>query len=253
MDIREYIASGVIELYVMGLCSAEEKQELEMLRHQHPELELAIRQFESELEEKMQHDIVLPGTETDEKILAGFSKQKSLLRTIEAEPKLRNTNWWRQVAAAAIVLALVCCYFIYSLSNKTKELKKQIASSSFNEKGLPATDYAIMMNPQITPVAMYGVGTHAICRCTMFWDKKTGKLYIMIHHLPKSSSSRSYQLWARVNNEPVSIGIIQDEIRGRFIEMKNVPAGAASFIVTLEDADGSDTPTLEETYLAGRI
>jgi anti-sigma-K factor RskA len=253
MDIREYIASGVIELYVMGLCSVEEKKELEGLRRQYPELEQAIRVFEKELEEKMQKDIVFPDAETDEKILAGFGKKTTSAKIINPEFWNRSINWWRPVAAAAILLLLVCSYFIYSLSNKTRSLEEKLASTSVNESGLPASDYAIMMNPQITPVAMYGVGTHAICRCTMFWDKKTGKLYIMIHHLPRSSSSRRYQLWAMVNNEPVSVGIIQDEIRGRFIEMKNVPAGAVSFIVTLENEGGNNTPTMEETYLAGRI
>lgn len=253
MNIREYIASGVIELYVMGLCSTEEKQELELLRRQHPELEQAIKEYEIELEEKMQRDSILPDAGTDEKVLSGFSNFQKPLHSLRSDSKLRSMKWLKVVAAAAILLLLVCSYFMYTLSIKTKKLEKQLATSSTKEEGLPASDYAIMLNPQITPVAMYGVGSHAICRCTMFWDKKTGKMYIIIHHLPRPSSSRSYQLWAMVNNEPVSVGIIQDEIRGRFIEMKNVPAGAESFIVTLEDAGGSKLPTINETYLAGRI
>jgi anti-sigma-K factor RskA len=87
----------------------------------------------------------------------------------------------------------------------------------------------------------------------MFWDKKTGKMYVIIHHLPQSSAQQDYQLWAMVNNQPVSVGILQDEIRGRFIEMSNVPADANAFIVTLEKTGGSNQPTLEETYLSGRI
>jgi anti-sigma-K factor RskA len=87
----------------------------------------------------------------------------------------------------------------------------------------------------------------------MFWDKKTGKVYIMIHHLPQSSAQNDYQLWAMVNDKPVNIGLIKDEIRGRFIEMDNVPAGALSFIVTLEKAGGAASPTIGETYLAGKL
>ena len=78
-------------------------------------------------------------------------------------------------------------------------------------------------------------------------------MYIMIHHLPKSSQSKDYQLWATVDGKSVNVGIVQDDIRGRFIEMNNVPAGATSFIVTLEKAGGTPTPTIEETYLAGKI
>lgn len=87
----------------------------------------------------------------------------------------------------------------------------------------------------------------------MFWDKQTGKAYIMIHHLPKSSSSRDYQLWAEVDGKTVSVGIINDEIRGRFIEVSNVPGQSVAFKVTLENAGGAQTPTIAETYLEGKI
>jgi anti-sigma-K factor RskA len=87
----------------------------------------------------------------------------------------------------------------------------------------------------------------------MFWDKKTGKIYIMIHHLPLTSSEKDYQLWAMVDGKPVSVGIINEEIRGRFIEMENVPSNAIAFTVTLEKAGGSQQPTVEETYLSGKI
>ncbi|MGQ0738125.1 MAG: anti-sigma factor, partial [Bacteroidota bacterium] len=83
--------------------------------------------------------------------------------------------------------------------------------------------------------------------------KNTGKAYIMIHHLPQSSSSKDYQLWAEVDGKMVSVGIIKDEIRGRLIEMPDVPYRSVAFTVTLEKAGGNAEPTVSETYLAGRI
>ena len=58
MKIEEYISSGIVELYVMGLCSEEEKQEINSLRKQNPVLEKAIRDFESVLEAKMQQNML---------------------------------------------------------------------------------------------------------------------------------------------------------------------------------------------------
>ena len=52
MDIKEYISSGVIETYVMGLCSSAETKELEQLRIQYPELNNAIISFEVAMEKK---------------------------------------------------------------------------------------------------------------------------------------------------------------------------------------------------------
>ena len=253
MNIKEYISSGIIEMYVMGLCSAEEKKELETLRRQHPVLNEAIVQYEKEMEEKMQQQITLPSAETDEKILKSLDFLEVPLVYMDTDKnKIEKYSWFKPVAAAAILLLLASSYFNYSLLQKNKK-QEQALKESKNTATLPLADYNIMKDPTITPVAMYGVSPHTICRCTMFWDKKTGKMYIMIHHLPKSSESRDYQLWAMVNNKLVSIGTINDEIRGRFIEMQNVPAGATSFIVTLEKAGGSPTATIEETYLKGNI
>src|SRR5436190_22663728 len=38
MDIKEYIASGILEIYVMGSLSPEELQEVERMAGEHPEV-----------------------------------------------------------------------------------------------------------------------------------------------------------------------------------------------------------------------
>ena len=254
MKIEEYISSGIIELYVMGLCSEEEKREVNSMRKQNPALEKAIRDFESVLEAKMQQHTTLPSAETDKKILDNLESLNANVTPPNSVIKPRKYIRIQSLIAAAAVITIVAGgYFIFSLNNKVKKLKKEQAGVTNTSPTLPEKDYKIMLDPKITPVAMYGVGTHAICRCTMFWDKKTGKLYIIIHHLPLSSSKKDYQLWAMVDGKPINVGIIKDEIRGRFIEMENVPGKAISFIVTLEKAGGNSTPTIEETYLSGKI
>jgi anti-sigma-K factor RskA len=246
MDIKEYIASGIIETYVMGLCSPDEERELEQLRLQYPELNNAIIIYEKQMEKNMLQQSTLPDDAVDNRILSALDNMNKTEAKIISLPN-KKQNWWKFVAAAAVALLMISAGLNYYLYRQTK---KPIVA---NTPTLPPGDYQVMTNPTITPIAMYGVAPHAICRCTMFWDKKTGKMYIMIHHLPLSSSAKDYQLWAMVDGKPVSVGIVQDEIRGRFIEMNNVPAGANSFIVTLENAGGNTTPTESETYLKGVI
>jgi anti-sigma-K factor RskA len=261
MNIHEYISSGVVELYVMGLCTEDDRKELEQLRLQHPELDEAIRKFEQLLESNMMEQGLLPTAETNERVLSALDAMP--IAQAEYPPaKVRKMSRQQWMAAAAVLLLIVSGYIIYSLAVNNYELREKLSGSpgiqaTIDEDNIDATlpeeDYKIMLDPKITPVAMYGVGDYAACRCTMFWDKKTGKMYMIIHHLPLSSEEEDYQLWGMVNNQPVNIGIIKDEIRGRFIEVDKVPAEATSFIVTLEKAGGSSTPNLQETYLNGKI
>lgn len=246
MDIKEYISSGIIETYVMGLCSPDEEMELEQLRSQHPELDKAIIDYEEVMEKNMRQQTTLPGDAIDKRILDTLAAMKKPAVVIPIH--IRKRNWLKPFAIAASLLLLISAGLNYYLYQQTKSPVATNANIT-----LPIGDYQVLNNPAITPVAMYGVGSHSICRCTMFWDKKTGKMYLMIHHLPKSSSTKDYQLWATVDGKSVNVGIVQDDIRGRFIEMDNVPAGATAFIVTLEKAGGTSAPTIDETYLAGKI
>jgi anti-sigma-K factor RskA len=253
MDINNYIASGIIEMYVMGICSAEEKAELELLRLKYPELNEAVLQFETAFENNLLNNVTEPGSAADERILQSLKALQTPVININThQTAVKKMSWLRPVAAAAILLFIASSILNYTLLKKTKA--QQLALNEIKKTtSLPETDYAILKNPSITPVAMYGVVPHSICRCTMFWDKKTGKAYIMIHHLVPSTPERKYQLWAMVNDKPVSVGMVNDEIRGRFIEIQNIPEGATAFKVTLENAAGADTPTDEQTYLYGKI
>lgn len=246
MDIQQYISSGILESYVMGLCTPEEEREIDQLRNQYPELDKAIFDCEYKLEKNLLQHTTLPDTDTDNKILSTIEKLEKPATVIPlSAPK---KGWMKPLAIAASILLLISIGLNYYLFQETK---KQDVITDY--KGLPQSDYLIMNDPTITPVAMYGVGSHAICRCTMFWDKKTGKAYVMIHHLVNYSSAKEFQLWAIVDGKPVSVGFINEKIRGRFIELNNVPAGATAFSVTLENAGGSNTPTESQTYLRGEI
>ncbi|HAI84997.1 MAG TPA: hypothetical protein DCL43_15135, partial [Chitinophagaceae bacterium] len=60
MDIQAYIASGVVESYVLGLATNEERAELEQLLPQHPELQDALTDFEQSFENFHQTQAAVP-------------------------------------------------------------------------------------------------------------------------------------------------------------------------------------------------
>jgi len=260
MDIKNYMRSGVIEMYVMGLCSPLEKEELELLSDQYPELKIAILQFEKDLENNLLGSgTEEPGKASDERILQSLQDLQTSTPVIAIssnQPITKKIKWLKPLAAAAILLLGISGIYNYTLYKKSQAQEIALAEkekSVLQSKTLPVSDYAVLTNPAITPVAMYGVAPYTLCRCTMYWDKKTGKAYIMIHHLLPSPEDRKYRLWATVNNKPVNVGMVHDEIRGRFIELENIPEGATAFIVTLENIGNNSSPTVDQTFLYGKI
>ena len=50
MNVQDYIQSGIIESYVLGMANEKEATELLQLSHQYPEIQQAIDSFEISLE-----------------------------------------------------------------------------------------------------------------------------------------------------------------------------------------------------------
>jgi anti-sigma-K factor RskA len=247
LNIENYISSGIIEQYVMGLCSEEEKNELELLRQKDTLLNKAIINFEIEFEQRMMRNAFLPGVQTDDKILdalqsLGTATAAPVVAMQTEDKKVKRFSWVKIVAAASVLLFGVSAFFNYTQYQKNKEQATALAAKNNLPVSLPEANFSILKDPSITPVAMMGVGYHAICRCTMFWDKKTGKAYVMVHHLVPSGDNNEYQLWANVNGKQVSVGMINDAIRDRFIEVSGMPTDAKEFTVTLEKNGGATVP-----------
>lgn len=73
MKIKEYIESGVLESYVLGSASEEEIQQLLQLKKQHPEIQKALLQLETDMETFARHISIPPPPGMFEKIESGIN------------------------------------------------------------------------------------------------------------------------------------------------------------------------------------
>lgn len=254
MNEQVTILPGMIEQYVLGLCTDAERSMIDQLRQKNAMIDADIQLFEKTFEAINMQKGLLPSKATDEAILTALSLLNQSVSTKKIIPiHSHKFRVIKQFAIAASVMVVLSVGYYFALFAKYRS--QQIALIAKNPEvlsTLPVSDYNIIKDPTITPIPMYGVGIHTICRCTMFWDKKTGKVYIMIHHLPRTDDTKDFQLWAMVNGKPISVGIINDAIRDRFIEIDQMPEGATAFSVTLENAGGGATPS-DDQYLSGKI
>jgi anti-sigma-K factor RskA len=253
VTVQEYIQSGAIENCVLGMANTEEARELEEMRSLHPEVNDAFVQFETSLEQQCLQAAIAPPTDLKNKLMATVlgegRKEEARVVPLTATHK----PFWKQYAAAAAIAILLGSVAInFMMMGRVKKMNDQIAELKENN-GKNDSKYAFLTDPEITPVAMYGTGTHSICRCSLYWDKKTKKAYIQIHHLAEQPDDKDYQLWALVDGKPVSAGIFRPGDKSKPIEMNNIPEGASVFAVTLEKKGGSAAPTLEQMYLKGDI
>lgn len=276
MDIKNYISTGAIESYVMGLASPEEMHELETMAAQYPEVKQALLEFEDFLENTSMRNSVPPPHFLQAKIMKvleeeGMTKEiptiplnKIPISTTQAQPAKvvpltyapKGIMWLRGAIAACIILLIGSSIINFYFYSKYREYNNKYASLLADNTTLTAkskvleASYNLVKNPDMKLVAMNAVPAKPGSLATVYWDIHSKDVYLMINNLPQTPSDKQYQLWAIVNGKPVDAGIIDMAKADELIKMKNMPT-AQAFAVTLEKKGGSPTPTMDEMYVLG--
>ncbi len=275
MDIHTYISSGIVESYVLGLASAEESAELEQLRTRYAELDKAIKEFESQLEDQALGQSLQPPAFVRSKLMESlkdeFIPAKNQPNDLTALPGVKPSEApvftihpaWKYAAAAAIILFLGTSITTFILYNKYDELtaafsKLQLSYNDLQkqteaEREKFSTLYAdvqTMQNPSMAVIKMKGIPGRESNMATVYWDMRTKEVYLYRNNLPQASPGKQYQLWAIVNGKPVDAGMIGSCTT--LCKLKNIP-DAQAFAITLEKEGGSATPTMTEMYVMGAI
>lgn len=267
MEIQEYISSGIVEQFVLGLCSSEEEQEILRLRKIHPELRAAILEFELMLENDGMANAVAPPPAAKAAIFKQIEAtfEESMPEIIPVLPQQeipsiqshnqKKSNWLTYVAAASIILFLANAAGSILLYNKYKgvqtayaSLQKENAQVKLQFNSIYA-DVQRMSNKSTQRIAMPGVAGREESLATVFWDRETNEVYLFRNSLPKAEKGKQYQLWAIVDGQPVDAGMIAEDCEG-LCKLKSIP-NAQAFAITLEKEGGSPSPTMSEMYVLG--
>ena len=273
MNIQEYISSGIIETYVLGMASPEEAEEFERMCGAHAEVRNARDLFEQQLEQNAIAVGVQPPRKLKSLILSEVEidaqkhgPKKTIIEPerVEKIPVIRITPaFWRYVAAASIVLLVgstILNFYFFNQYRKANDLYSQLLSShnlltnEYKATQARADNYLAALNmandTNMAVVKMPGVKDHPGNLATVYWDKRSKDVYLMVNNLPQPPAGKQYQLWAIVNGVPVDAGMVNWETGNMKAPIKNIPA-AQAFAITLEKEGGSATPDLQAMYVLG--
>lgn len=261
MNIKEYIESGVVAAYVLGLASEDEQREFESLCKQYPELSESKRSFELALEEQLMKEAVPLPEGLKGKVLG--SLQKTGTDTIPASEKVyeapvRKMNAWKMLSAACILVILAgSFYFVYFFKVKYQELQKENIALKNNFKKSSYTNPVITIdtivkNPSVKWSAMIEPTDSSHCMAHVYWDTLSAKTYLLVGNIPPPVNNKQFQLWALRNNHAINLGMFDIRSQGKVIQMKNVEK-AKTFVITIEQQAGSSVPSMEAVYAVGKL
>lgn len=267
MNVQEYIASGIIESYVMGLASESERVEFEQLCTQYPELLAARREFEERLEKYASKNAEIPPSMVKVKVLEAIGNPPSRQSSSQNSPKIinmensrtpvRGSGGLRFIAAASVILLIVVGWFAFQSAKQNDELKNK---NTALETKLNTTDsilnqiveeQKIVKDPNITVVNMVGTQVAPKSSANIYWDSTSSNVFLVVKNMPKLPSDQQYQLWALIDNKPKDLGVFDATDDKVILKMKNTQK-AQAFAITIEQKGGSPSPTLQKMQSLGK-
>ena len=264
MNTKEYISSGIIESYILGLASPEEAGILECVMKNNAEVKQAFEDAQKTLEDLATAHAVAPADELKSKILNRIKSEPTVVSP-NNNPEIPKHKFetksvkevinWKTYGIAASVLFLISILGNFLWINDIADNKKQIvqlqsekqlqdaALSKMNEK------MQLFSNPDMKMVVLKGVEKHPDSKALVFWDTKSKKVYLNADSLPKAPAGMQYQLWAIADGKTVNAGMYTSEKDSK-TALANIP-NAQAFAITLEKEGGSEVPTMENMFVMG--
>ncbi len=264
MDIKEYISSGIIESYVLGLATPEEKSEFEKLCLEYPELVDARTDFELALEVRLMGLGVAPADDVKDKVMDSIRQESSLNKTkiihMENQNTTRSSSSLRWVAAASVILLLASAYFAYNFYSKNKKLESELTKSKDEQTRMDAQlkQLEMVTDPNVAVVNLKGTEKAPKSSASVYWDSTAANVYLVVKNMPKLPNDKQYQLWTIINGQdgslqPTSMGLFDVGEDGKIIlKIDKGAKKADAFAITIEKRGNTGGPTLEELQVMGK-
>lgn len=254
MNLQEYISSGIVESYVLGLASEEERKEFEQYCQQYPEVMKARTDFELVLEKQAMQNIIVPDPSLKSRIWNQIGETGKVLPMDEPVP-VRKMSWIRYVAAASVILLIVSLYWNISLFNKNQELKSNYDLASEKIKEMEDDKQVLQQNPHVKMASLKGMEASPQSFATVYWDTASHDVYLLANNLPVPPTDKQYQLWALLDGQPIDLGMLDYDVKQKklLVRMKNAQK-AQAFAITLEKKDRSDISKPQgDMYVMGNL
>lgn len=264
MDIKTYIESGILELYVAGSLSEKENQEVFEMMQQHPEILQEVLEIEAAI-------IKLTSAASQTKNLNSLQTIKNQLGFATNEPKVipmpkTKFNWVTYAGWAASVILAVGLFYTSTQNSQLKEtiqisetkqslLETQIANSK-NSLDEANTLISVLRDDAITKIPLAGQVNFASTYAKVYWDKDKQRIFLDAQGLPNPPQGMVYQVWSLTISPltPTSLGTLDDFTtdNNKIFEIRNANESEA-FGITLEPAGGSESPTMAQLYTLGVV
>lgn len=240
--IRIFLASDLLEKYLLGDTSTEESLQVERYIAMYPEVRDSYNELQDNLESYAKiHALTAPEGLKD-RILWKIRQEKRYGR-----------KFFRYAIAASIAAFIMAgtTYFFYN-QNMDLQQKNTLVNDKIKDLEMDMkvqledlrNQYIVLNNPNTKRLSVNGNRKAKNLKAVAYVNPVKKLSYINVSHLPQLPEDQCFQMWAEVNGELVNLGVIKKFENKEQLLALPYSDNAIGYI-TIEPKGGNDIPTVK--------
>jgi anti-sigma-K factor RskA len=246
MDLQSFIQSGLLEAYVLGQCSAEERAQVERMASEHALVRAELSSIEASLEGYAAAHAVQPPDWMKSRILERID-QETVTNSVPEAPKAKsNRATLRLFQFLTFLLAAICSFLFLRQKDLGRENLDLKATTVSVQQALDTCQQHLQTPDPITELICdpstqrYLVSDGKGINTIVYFNARLNRMAYDPYGLPAPPSGGHYQFWAIVDGQPVSMGMKANNM----CESVQTVSNPQTFAISEEpNASGSATPT----------
>ncbi len=262
MDVREYISSGVLELFAMGALSSSEMQEVEQMCASHPEVSAELTRVQDALNDYSKAHSRNPRPELRAELMNRIESAQGRGKVHQMRsPHELTYKYLIAACIASLIISTFASVFFYQKWSESEDrnvaimtekntLAQNLNLVKYNFENVNH-DMSVMRDPAISIITLRAIDSTKYYMARVMWNKYTRQTFIDVADLPSPGDDKQYQLWALIGGLPVDAGVFEMTSEGGMQKVKAV-TDAEVWAVTLEPKGGSDAPSMDQVVLMSK-
>ncbi len=247
MDLQSFIQSGLLEAYVLGQCSAEERAQVERMATEHAAVRAELSSIEASLEGYASAHAVQPPDWMKASIMERIGQEPPSISPPDAPALGPGKGSLRFFQILAFLLAAAASFLLLRQKDMARENEQLKSSTEAVKQELLACNQEVLKPDPIAELlcdpntqrilVSDGKGISTI----VYFNARLNKMAYDPYGLPEPKPGKHFQFWAIVGGKPVSMGMKSASICESIRSVENPVAFAIS---EEPNPEGNAVPTL---------
>jgi len=264
MDIEKIKQSGLLEQYVLNLCTPEEAAEVEAAAMKYPEIRKEIRNLQNTMQKYAEAQSIPPPEGLKHRITTKIDEIEQQCNEDLWLNKIRKFKALTTLATLLAIALAASTWFYYKTNDETRTqlekvkaefeaFKQACEQNQQTASNTHAQEIAFLKDVKTSHIHLRGTDNAPKSLAVVYWNSTNKKAKINFVNLPQPPSGKQYQLWADIDGKMVDMGTLDYQQCQEYIVDVPFMDHAESLNITLEKMGGSKAPNVEQLFVSGAI